>query len=309
MVSLQGITAQAQTPIWPGLTLAYRFEGWHEPQLAQTAAILGQEDDLTLVHKPIGIPVHKTSRIVFQTLAHWVHDRLGKDFSPLNRIDQETSGIVAFARGADSFRRFSPEHGSVWSKIYLAVVRGHIPEASGTLDLPLGELPGDAIRSRMHVHSGGKPSLTLWRRLSLGENSSLLAVSPITGRKHQIRAHLAHLGFPLIGDKMYDFGGRFYLRRIESELDENDYLELGASHQLLHAFYLKLAPGGDMKKSLAETVMPKGMEAFDWLFPEAMQPYLNENALQAWVAGNGFDELITSLGTARKLWGEGHTKA
>ncbi len=297
-LSLDGQIAYAQSPIRPGLTLTYRFEGWEEPELPSSAQVLARQGDLAFVHKPAGLPVHKTGKIIFQTLAHWVHRELGEDFTPLNRLDRETSGVVAFARGPEAFRRFAPEFGSSWLKVYLAVVRGVLKVDSGRCEGALGEKAGDVIRSRMHVDDMGKPSLTLWRNLgpvpkiedaAIG-NFSLIAAAPITGRKHQIRAHLSHLGLPIVGDKMYAHEGQFYLKRLTQELTLEDEGQLGSPHHLLHAFYLNLNQAGE------------GLSAFDEIWPEAMKPFLDAEFIQGWRAGPAFSDWKSEILAARQAF-------
>lgn len=297
-LSLEGQIATALSPIRPGLNLTYRFEGWEEPELPNSAQVLARQGDLAFVHKPAGLPVHKTGTIIFQTLSQWAHRELGEDFTPLNRLDRETSGVVAFARGPEAFRRFAPEFGATWLKVYLAIVRGVTKVDSGRCVGALGEAVGDAIRSRMHVREGGKPSLTLWRNLgsvakAMGDKTgkfSLLAAAPITGRKHQIRAHFAHLGLPIVGDKMYAHQGQFYLKRLTQDLTVEDENQLGAPHQLLHAFYLNIHQAGE------------GLSAVDEIWPEAMQSFLDAESIRAWRESDDFLDWKQEILAARQAF-------
>jgi 23S rRNA pseudouridine1911/1915/1917 synthase len=121
----------------------------------------------------------------------------------------------------------------------------------------LAEKPGDVIRSRMHPVSNGKPAKTLFHPLLVKPDRTLLLVRTLTGRKHQIRCHLAALGFPILGDKTYSLEGRYYLKRLEAGLDAADLEALGAPHHLLHAFHLEI-----------RTADGAGIEGTDFDLPE-----------------------------------------
>jgi 23S rRNA pseudouridine1911/1915/1917 synthase len=286
--------AIAETCIWPGQTLAYHFAGFEEPDLPKTAHVLVQEQNLALVHKPVGLPVHKTGRIFFQTLAQWAKEKLGPDWDPLHRLDVETGGILAFAKGKTFFKTaVSEAHDSKWCKAYLVVVSGrwsdHFNQPSGCLDGPLRESDNDTIRSRMHVDPQGKPSQTLWWRIAESENHTLLLASPITGRKHQIRAHCAHAGFPIVGDKMYSQGGWAYLKRLTEELSDDDLARLGAPHQLLHAVYLQINIPG---QSIA------GLDK-DW--SPAFDPYFSRQTITAFLESPLFAAMLAQIRERRGL--------
>lgn len=289
-VTLDGEAADPEAPVARGARLEYRVEGYEEPAVPIDFHEVCAAGDLTLVHKPAGLPVHKTGKVFVNVLANLYREFRDDDaWTPLNRLDVETSGIVAFARGREALRRFSPEAaGTRWTKTYLAVVT--IPQEPETPDGqpesrpspselsfperhegPLAEWPEHPIRSRMRVHAGGKPATTLFRRLAVAGGKALILVRTVTGRKHQIRAHLADLGFPIVGDKVYAHDGRYYLKRLEGELESDDLAVLESPHQLLHAVQLEI------RDALGEGIrgmdldLPEGFRRF---FPVATPEYL-----------------------------------
>ncbi len=289
-LQLEGTAARGDETLREGQSLRFAVVDYEEPDVPLDFRILERGPDLCFVHKPAGMPVHRTGKIFFQTLANLVREELADDaWAPLNRLDRETSGLSAFARGADAIRAYSPASpGSRWLKLYLAVTRGLPPSASGRIEAPLGELPDSPIRSRMHVHAAGKPALTLYRRLAERDGLALIAVAPITGRKHQIRAHLAHVGCPLIGDKIYSLDGKAYLKQLDRDLDEADYLELGAKRHLLHAFCLRIG---------AHAQAPH--EAWDWDVGSEFARVFKALEARAWCATPDFNAFLEEAMAAR----------
>lgn len=272
-----------------GMSLRFAVVDYDEPEVPLGYRVLERGPGLAFVHKPAGMPVHRTGRIFFQTLANLVRQELDDAaWAPLNRLDRETSGLVAFARGAEAFRVHAPSAPDArWLKLYAAVTRGAPPAPAGVVDAPLGELPDSPIRSRMHVHAGGKPARTLYRLVAERDGLALLAVAPVTGRKHQIRAHLAHLGCPILGDKMYADGGRAYLKRLERDLDAEDYRALGAERHLLHAFFLRIAAEGGSH------------EAWDWDVGEEFARVFKAVRMRAWCATPEFNSLMAEAESVR----------
>ena len=123
----------------------------------------------------------------------------------VHRLDMETSGLIVLARGAEMQRRLSVAFPSRQvDKGYVALVDGAPAEAAGTIDLPLiADWPN---RPRQKVDPAlGKPSLTHWRRLAYdpARDATRLALTPETGRSHQLRVHLLALGHPILGDALY----------------------------------------------------------------------------------------------------------
>jgi 23S rRNA pseudouridine1911/1915/1917 synthase len=268
-VRLDGAAAAPETSILPRMVLEYRVEDYEEPAVPLDFREIAMEGDLALVHKPAGLPVHKTGKIFVNVLANLYRAfKQDEAWTPLNRLDVETSGIVAFARGREALRRFSPgTPGTQWTKTYLAVAQGVLREP-GVHEGPLAEWPEHAIRSRMRVHPDGKAARTQYAPLETSGDKTLVVVRPVTGRKHQIRAHLADLGFPIVGDKVYSLDGRYYLKRLEGELDADDIAALQAPHHLLHAVSLDVRDAQGAGIAGIDTFLPDGFLKF---FPNALE--------------------------------------
>lgn len=192
-------------------------------------SVVDESDDWIVVDKPAPLVVHPANAKVESTLLGGLEALLacelagGGHLSILTRLDRETSGLVLVAKNPAAARHFSRllERREM-EKHYLAVVHGWPEWQATTLDAPilrLGEVQESPIWLRQGVHPDGKECITGFEIERRFENAhgkfSVIRCHPETGRMHQIRVHLEHLGHPLVGDKIYGTDGGPYLQRFQ----------------------------------------------------------------------------------------------
>ena len=215
-----------------------------------------EDRDMLIVDKPAGLVVHPSAGHGSGTLVNALLGRARDRGEPLgsiagvgrpgivHRLDKETSGLIVVAKTdlaqAALMRQFGDR--SI-EKEYLALVRGATPAPRGRIEAPIGRDPRD--RQRMSVVAGGRDSVTEYEQLAEGGGYALVSLRPLTGRTHQIRAHLAYLGLPIAGDLRYGGGeGPGGLRR-----------------QFLHAARLGLLRPSDGARLRAWSSLPPDLAA------------------------------------------------
>ena len=187
-----------------------RFSIRDRQQRKKFVEIIHADDHLLLVNKPAGIPVipdrfQQSPTHLLAALQGHLRRSTGDEEANLwvvHRLDQDTSGIMLFARSAEAHRRLNEMfQEQEIKKTYLAVVAGAPAEPSGTIDRPLRRHPSRKVQ--MQVHRNGKASLTRYQLLESYRRFSLLALFPESGRTHQIRVHLSSINLPLAVDPLY----------------------------------------------------------------------------------------------------------
>ncbi|OGK11622.1 MAG: hypothetical protein A2W80_12440 [Candidatus Riflebacteria bacterium GWC2_50_8] len=241
-VRVNGLVSQPDHILAVGEVVQFAIDDFTEPDLDTDYQKIFENENLIMVSKPANLPVHSNRRFYFQTMTA-VLRRAEKlpDLNPMHRLDRETSGLMLYMKKPFASRSLRREPGRIIAaKFYLALVNGVFEHDTLVVDEPLREAACPPVYYRMVVASDGRPARTVFERIAVGEDCSLVLARLETGRKHQIRAHLAHVGHSVVGDKLYSHDGHYFMKRCSDELLPEDLVEIGSPHQLLHAWALCL---------------------------------------------------------------------
>ena len=202
-------TAPTRAVVKPGDIIEYRITEQSKVIPADLPLTICYEDEYMLIAaKPAGMLTHPLTFEAENTLANAVmhhFQKTGQQIGchPLYRLDRNTSGLVVFAKLPQLQHRFGGNHQQL-KRYYLAIVYGSISPPDGTVDAPIGRAADSIILHQVSLD--GKRAITYYRTLKTYPDYSLVELNLATGRTHQIRVHMAHLGHPLLGDDLY--GGR-----------------------------------------------------------------------------------------------------
>ena len=231
--------------------------------------VVYEDDGLLVVNKPAGLVCHPTKGDEFSSLISRARLYLSNQSRPqlVNRLDRETSGVTVIAKdeaAARELRRLW--EGRQVEKMYLAIVHGWVAQERGVIEAPLGRDERSRVAIKDCVRADGAPARTKYsvenRWKCVGEPAdfsqpklaasasarsdfSLLKLQPATGRKHQLRIHLAHLGHPIVGDKLYGGDEDLYLALVEDRLTAEQRERLILPYHALHAGEVRLLWRGE----------------------------------------------------------------
>jgi 23S rRNA pseudouridine1911/1915/1917 synthase len=200
---VDGKPAKPSQILTPGQVVTFKRPAPVEPEVPRELPVLLADPAFYALDKPAGIAMHPTAKWHFSTVTAVLREKFpGEPLQITHRLDLETSGVLLIARTREAAvalkRAFARRK---VHKRYLAIVHGHL-EGEGAVDAPLA-LAGGLVRVKMGVREDGLPSRTRWRAIEHRASCTLVECWPETGRQHQIRAHLDHLGHPVVGDKLY----------------------------------------------------------------------------------------------------------
>lgn len=203
--------------------------------------VLWVDDDLLVVNKPAGLPSlpdgYQAGVPHLRSVLEPIYGRLWM----VHRLDRETSGVVVLARSPQVHRALNMQFQERQSvKAYRALVNGSPDWEERLLEASL--LPDGDRRHRSIISKQGKPAITLFRVLERFSGYTLLEAQPKTGRTHQVRAHLAHLGSPIVADELYGDGEAIYLSALKPAYRGSKTEEAALLGRLgLHAWSLAFA--------------------------------------------------------------------
>ena len=174
--------------------------------------IIYEDEDLMVINKPAGMPIHPSMNNYYNSLANSLAYYFAQQNCPfvfrcINRLDRDTSGLTIIAKHYVSAGMLSTmianKTSSSITREYLAIVKGSVLPSEGTITAPLGRKEGSIIERCVDFEKG-ESAVTHYRVLDEKNGHSLVSLILETGRTHQIRIHMKYLGYPLIGDYLYN---------------------------------------------------------------------------------------------------------
>jgi 23S rRNA pseudouridine1911/1915/1917 synthase len=223
--------------------------------------IIHENDAFVAVNKPAGLLSIPDRMGQDTSLKQLLKERYGNIFT-IHRLDKGTSGIIMFAKDEATHKDLSRKfEGREVQKFYLGLVQGKPVNNKGTIDVPIAEHPGK--QSKMMTNAKGKPSVTDYELLETFSLYSWMQFQIHTGRTHQIRVHMQHIGNPIVCDELYGNGGPVLLSSVKgkkfklshNELEERPIL----SRLALHSWKLKFEWSNEQFELEAE--IPKDLRA------------------------------------------------
>ena len=168
----------------------------------KTPEVIYEDDYILALNKPSGMDVEMLQTFVKDNFKFGISNSRELRNGLVHRLDKPTSGIILFAKSEDVFNAFQKQFADrEIKKVYQALVHGSLSEKEGIINEPVGRLPWK--RTKFGVYPEGRPALTNFKIIKIFNDYSLLELYPKTGRTHQLRVHLKHIGHPIVSDPLY----------------------------------------------------------------------------------------------------------
>jgi 23S rRNA pseudouridine1911/1915/1917 synthase len=251
-VTIDGVTAIGIESLISGQTLVWNRPPWIEPDSPQHFEVLFDDAHLLAVNKPGGLPTLPGGGFMENTLLRLVQKQ-DPNANPVHRLGRATTGIVLFAKTPQAASKLSADWNTPGvQKIYRALAQDIAQCDAYEILTPIGLVPHPLIGSVWAASPGGKPSKSLAKVISRTTSTTTFEVSLRSGRPHQIRIHLASIGYPLVGDPLYGPTGK-PLESLPSLPGDGGYL--------LHAQLLKFHHPITAEQINLEAAVPSGFSS------------------------------------------------
>jgi len=253
-----------------------------------TPIVISEDDELLVVDKPAGLVCHSASRVGQPSLATWLRERGIETPRMVNRLDRETSGLVVVAKSERAAKLLGKQVlRREIQKEYVAICWGEFEQESGVVDQPIGLTKDSVVYTKRVVdETAGKPCVTEFaveqrfggggtaakRRghndavaasLSRGAKGfTVVCLRPRTGRAHQLRVHMAWLGHPIVGDKVYGPDETLYLQFIKEGVTGEMLMKLLLPRHALHAERIAFRHPGTQQECRYGAPLPEDMQQF-----------------------------------------------
>ena len=254
LLPVRGRRLKPHSAVAAGDVIVIRHPARPEPPCPRRFEVIYQDPVMMVIDKPAGLPVHSSAKFYFNTLTRVLMERYpDENVQICHRLDRETSGCLVVARNRAAAARLKnafAEH--LTQKVYLAIVHGDPPWPDGgvperrtgegeraehIIDLPLGLAPASEsiLNIRMTVQADARPARTRVTVVKRCGDHALVCCMPVTGRQHQIRAHLAASGYPIVGDKLYTHGDEAFMAYCDGGMTPDLLARFVLPRQALHA--------------------------------------------------------------------------
>lgn len=254
-----------ETKLQSGQKLAYHRPPWQEPEVPLSFKIIHQDTDLIIINKPSGLPVLPGGGFLQHTLLFQLQKSYPQDTPvPIHRLGRGTSGLMLLARSKEAKSSLSKQmrQHSI-KKVYLAKAQGIITEDEFIIRDRIGKIPHPVLGYIYGATPTGKDARSDCKVIQRNRDHTIVEVTILTGRPHQIRIHLAAAGYPLVNDPLYDIGGipimvRYHNEIVKTEGERNKIITPGDCGYDLHAYQLGFKhPVSNQQVSFTCTLPPE----------------------------------------------------
>lgn len=221
-----------------------------EPSVDKNIQTIYEDDYILVMNKTGNLPVHPSGRYYGNTLVNILKHKYPK-IKIINRLDKSTSGIIIFAKDKDTAKDLAQQFSQrKVKKQYIAIVTGNV-NSKQTIDVPIKESTYKTLCKLMIIDKKGKKSQTIIEPIKTINDKTILRVQPITGRTHQIRVHLKHIGHPIVNDTLYSNDPEQFIQELDNSTKKR---------ALLHCSTLTIVHPKTRKLIIFEAPLPNDMK-------------------------------------------------